>query len=63
MAILEMHTAVLAQNDTFLTKASLKIWSNVVKKWRKTDISMGFFDILHKVYIYKHEVVFIEIPE
>ena len=35
MPILEMHTAVLAQNDTFLTKASLKIWSNVVQKMKK----------------------------
>ena len=24
---------------------------------------MGFFDILHEIYIYKHKVVFIEIPE
>ena len=26
-------------------------------KQRKTGISMGFLDILHEVYIYKHEVV------
>ena len=40
-----------------------QFWYNVVKKQRKTGISMGFFYILHQVYIYKHEVVFIEIPE
>ena len=40
-----------------------QIWYNGVKKQRKTGISMGFFDILHEIYIYKHKVVFIEIPE
>ena len=34
-----------------------------MEKQRKTGISMGFFDILHEVYICKHKVVFIEIPE
>ena len=40
-----------------------QIWYNVVRKQRKTGISMGFFDILHEIYMHKHEVVFIEIPE
>ena len=40
-----------------------QIWYNVVKKLRKTGISMGFFDNFHEVYIYKHEVMFIEISE
>ena len=34
------------------------LWKN-----RETGKSMGFFDILHEVYIYKQEVVAIEIPE
>ena len=33
------------------------------EKQRKTGISMVFLNILHEVYIYKHEIVFIEIPE
>ena len=33
------------------------------KKQTKTGISMVFFVILHEVYIYKHDVVFIEISE
>ena len=40
-----------------------QIWYNVVKKQRKTGISMGFFYILHELYVYKQEVVFIEISE
>ena len=41
-----------------------QILYSVVKKQRKTGISISFFfDILHEVYICKHEVVFKEIPE
>ena len=41
-----------------------QIWSNVMKKQRKTSILMCFFFyILHEVYIYKHEILFIEKPE
>ena len=40
-----------------------QIWYNVAKKHRKTGISMRFFDILHEVSIYKHEVMFIETPK
>ena len=40
-----------------------QIWYNVLKKQRRTGVAMVFFDILHEVYIYKHEVVFIEKPE
>ena len=34
-----------------------------MKKQRKTGISIVFLNILHEVYIYKHEIVFIEVPE
>ena len=40
-----------------------QIWYNAAKRQRKTGISMGFLNILHEVYIYKHQVVFIEISE
>ena len=41
-----------------------QVWSNVKKKQIKTVISVRFFfNILHEVYICKHEVVFIEISE
>ena len=34
-----------------------------MRKQRKTGISMGFFYILLEIFMHKHEVVFIEIPE
>ena len=40
-----------------------QIWYNVLKKKRKTGISIFFSDILYEAYIYKHEVRFIQIPE
>ena len=30
---------------------------------KQTGISMGFFHILHEVYIYKQKLVVVEIPE
>ena len=33
------------------------------EKTKKNWYFNGFFDISHEIYIYKHEVVFIEIPE
>ena len=40
-----------------------QIRPNVVKKNKETGILMGFFRNMYEVYIYKQEVVVIEIPE
>ena len=40
-----------------------QILYSVVKKKEKLVFQLVFFYILHEVYIYKHEVVFEEIPE
>ena len=39
-----------------------QIRSNVVKN-KETGISMGFFHIMHEVYIYRQEVAVIETTE
>ena len=40
-----------------------QIWYNIVKKKKKNWYFNGVFNILHELYIYKHEEVFIEISE
>ena len=54
-------------NQPKKTKVGVVCGPNLVQyceKTKKTCISMFFFlNILHEVYIYKQEVVFIEIPE
>ena len=43
-----------------------KVGSNLVQyceKRKKLVFQWGVFDILHDVYIYKHEVVVVEMPE
>ena len=41
-----------------LAKFGSTLWKNL-----ETGISIGFFDILHEVNIYKHDVMVIEKPE
>ena len=43
----------------FGAKLGTMLWKNK----EKLIFQCGFLDILHEVYIYKHEVVFIEISE
>ena len=40
-----------------------KVFANILVNLGQISIALVAFDILHKVYIYKHKIVFIEIPE